>query len=78
MRWFRFDPFQHHAKADLTVGALRAKAKAEGVDITPKSSLGERPLEEGDVRPVTSGDIMKMFMRHEDADRMSRMASEDA
>ncbi|WP_232492039.1 amidohydrolase family protein [Novosphingobium kaempferiae] len=78
MRWFRFDPFQHHAKADLTVGALRAKAAAEGVDITPKSSLGERPLAEGEVRPVTSGDIMKMFMRHEDADRLSRMAGQEA
>jgi hypothetical protein len=72
MRWFRFDPFEHHDKADLTVGALRAKAKAAGVDTTPKSSLGERPLEEGEVRPVTSGDIMAMFTRHDDTDRKSR------
>jgi hypothetical protein len=75
MKWFRFDPFKHIPKAELTVGALREKAKAEKVDTTPKSSLGERPLPEGEVRPVTSGDIMKMFKRHDDADRMSRMAA---
>jgi hypothetical protein len=74
MNWFRFDPFQHYAREELSVGALRAKAKAANVDITPKSSLGERPLAEGDVRPVTSGDIMQMFMRHDDADRPSRVA----
>jgi hypothetical protein len=75
MKWFRFDPFQHIPKDQLTVGALRAKAAAAGVDTSPKSSLGERPLAEGEVRPVTSGDIMQMFMRHDDADRLSRVAA---
>ncbi len=68
MKWFRFDPFAHYKKEELSVGALRDKAKAAGVDTTPKSSGGERPLEEGEQRPVTSGDIMKMFGRHEDVE----------
>ncbi|PEQ11841.1 amidohydrolase [Novosphingobium sp. PC22D] len=78
MRWFRFDPFAHYTREELSVGALRAKAKAAGVDTTPKSSAGERPVEEGDSRPVTSGDIMQMFMRHEDKDRLSRAQKADA
>ena len=78
MKWFRFDPFAHYKREELTVGALRARAKAAGIDTAPKSSGGERPVEEGDTRPVTSGDIMNMFMRHEDKDRMSRMAGADA
>ncbi|HKY92474.1 MAG TPA: amidohydrolase family protein [Nevskiaceae bacterium] len=65
MRFFRFDPFKHHKREDLTVGALRAKAKADGVDVTPKSSGGARPLEEGEAaRPITSGDLMRMFAHH--------------
>ncbi len=65
MRWFRFDPFVYHAKADLTVGALRGKARANKVDVTPKSSGGSAPLKPGEVRrPVTSGDIMEMFAAH--------------
>jgi predicted TIM-barrel fold metal-dependent hydrolase len=64
MRFFRFDPFAHYSRDDLTVGALRAKAAAKGVDTTPKSSGGARPLAEGDSRPVTSGDIVKMFANH--------------
>jgi predicted TIM-barrel fold metal-dependent hydrolase len=65
MRWFRFDPFEHYDRKDLTVGALRAKAKAAGVDTAPKSSGGARPLSDGDNRPVTSGDILEMFSRHD-------------
>jgi predicted TIM-barrel fold metal-dependent hydrolase len=62
MRFFRFDPFQHYKREELTVGALRAKAKAAGVDTTPKSSGGAAPLAAGETpRPVTSGDVMKMF-----------------
>jgi hypothetical protein len=65
MRFFNFDPFKHHKKEDLTVGALRAKATADKVDVTLKSSGGAKPLAEGeDVRPVTSGDLMKMFAHH--------------
>jgi hypothetical protein len=64
MRFFRFDPFEHYTREELTVGALRAKAKAAGVDTTRKSSGGERPVAEGETRPVTSGDIIQMFNRH--------------
>ena len=78
MRWFRFDPFQHFKREELTVGALRARANVAGVDTAPKSSEGERPVAAGDTRPVTSGDIMKMFTRHEDKDRMTRMEKADA
>lgn len=68
MKFFRFDPFKHHSRAELTVGALRAKAKADGVDVTPKSSGGAKPLAEGEeARPVTSGDLMKMFSHHSKA-----------
>jgi predicted TIM-barrel fold metal-dependent hydrolase len=63
MRFFRFDPFKVHKKESLTVGALRAKAKADGVDVTPRSSGGAKPLE-GEPRPITSGDLMKMFSHH--------------
>lgn len=61
MRFFRFDPFKTYKREELTVGALRAKAAAKGVDTSVRSSAGARPLEEGEQRPVTSGDIMGMF-----------------
>src|SRR5690625_1543343 len=65
MRWFSFDPFKHYKKEELTVGALRAKAAADGVDTTPVSMGGERPLAEGEEkRRITSGDLMKMFAHH--------------
>ena len=68
MRFFRFDPFAVHGREALTVGALRQKAKEAGVDTTPISSGGATPLAEGEaVRPVTSGDIVKMFMSHAEA-----------
>ena len=64
MRFFKFDPFKHYKREELTVGALRAKAAAAKVDITPKSFGGATPLEAGEARrPVTSGDINKMFAR---------------
>jgi predicted TIM-barrel fold metal-dependent hydrolase len=62
MRFFNFDPFKHYSREELTVGGLRAKAAAAGVDTTPKSSGGAAPLKQGEeLRPVTSGDIMEMF-----------------
>ena len=66
MRFFRFDPFKHHKKEELTVGALRAKAKAKGVDTSVHSSDGARPVSEGEKRPVTSGDVVQMFKRQAD------------
>jgi len=63
MRDFQFDPFKHFKKAELTVGALRAKASA--VDTSYKSNGGAAPLAEGEaIRPITSGDIVKMFQVH--------------
>ena len=47
------------AQIDTAVGALRARAAAKGVDTSPRSSGGARPL--ADDRPVTSGDIMAMM-----------------
>ncbi len=66
MRWLRHDPFAQYQRDDLTVGALRAKAQADGVDTTPMSSGGCAPLEEGEVkRRITTGDIVKMFSKQE-------------
>ena len=43
-RFFDWDPFKHTAREDATVGALRARADAAGVDVTrmPKAQLRER------------------------------------
>jgi predicted TIM-barrel fold metal-dependent hydrolase len=63
LRFFRHESlFEQYSREDVTVGALRAKALAKGVDTRPKSSGGSRPTDE--VRPVTSGDIMEMFKHH--------------
>ena len=64
MRFFKFDPFKDHKREDMTVGALRARAKAAGVDTAPRSSGGAKPVEDGTARPITSGDLMKMFKHH--------------
>jgi len=62
MREYRFQPFEHMPREECTVGALRKKAKENGVDTTPLHLGGAaKPLEEGDKRVVTSGDIMKLF-----------------
>lgn len=64
MRFFNFDPFEHYRREELTVGALRAKAAAAKVDITPRSLGGATPLEPGEQpRVVTSGDIARMFAK---------------
>lgn len=66
MRWFNFDLFGKAKREDLTVGALRLRAEAAGVDTSPKSSGGDRPVAEGTTRPITSGDLMRMFKHHSD------------
>ena len=64
MHWLHHDLFKHYKRGDLTVGALRAKAAADKVDITPISSGGAAPLAEGEVkRRVTSGDIFRMMAK---------------
>lgn len=65
MRWFNFDMFSHVKREDLTVGALRARAAADGVDTAPVSMGGEKPLADGESkRRIVSGDLMKMFAHH--------------
>jgi hypothetical protein len=68
MRFFNFDLFKYFKREEVTVGALRAKAAAVGVDTSPKSSGGAAPLAEGEQhRVVTSGDIVNMFKNHSKA-----------
>ncbi len=68
MRFFSFDPFKYHKREELTVGALRAKAAIDKVDVTPRSSGGAAPLAEGEEpRVIPSGDLMRMFSRHNKA-----------
>lgn len=68
MKWYSFDPFRYFKREELTVGALRAQAAADGVDTTVKSSGGAAPLAQGEKRrPVTSGDIIVMFQAHAEA-----------
>jgi hypothetical protein len=65
MKFFNFDPFKYHEREELTVGALRAQAAADGVDTAPQSFGGDKPLAEGEaLRRITSGDLMKMFAHH--------------
>jgi predicted TIM-barrel fold metal-dependent hydrolase len=59
MKAFYFDPFSILGRENCTVGALRAKATH--VDVSLKSYNGPRPIEIGEKRRVTSGDISKMF-----------------
>ena len=63
--------FAHNRREDVTVGACHARARAKGVDTSPKSSGGAVPLTED--RPVTSGDIMTMFQDH--AERRAKEAA---
>jgi hypothetical protein len=59
MRFFNFDPFRHVAKADATVGVLRAAAAH--VDVTPKAALGGyRPGVAGERKPLTARDVKSM------------------
>jgi hypothetical protein len=59
MRFFDFDPFKFVDPKEATVGALRAKAAAANVDVTPKSYPGRAPQKTG--RVMTSGDIARLF-----------------
>jgi predicted TIM-barrel fold metal-dependent hydrolase len=61
IKWFRHDSLlENYRREDITVGALRARAAAKGVDTTPRSSGGIKPESNG--QPVTSGDIIAMSM----------------
>ena len=59
MKTFQYDPFSVFGKENCTVGALRALAT--DVDTTPLRFGNTQTC--GDInRPVTSGDIVKLFM----------------
>jgi predicted TIM-barrel fold metal-dependent hydrolase len=65
MRLYKFPMFDHIAKDQLTVGALRQKAKEAGVDTTPISTGGAAPLADGEQpRPIVSKDIIEMYTKH--------------
>ncbi len=57
MRHYSYDPFRHIDRADATVGALRAKAAAAGVDTALRSSGRPIPEREG---PLTIMDVQKV------------------
>ena len=59
MREFGYDPFAILKREDCTVGALREKAKH--VDISPRENLGGFNPSNTEGRPVTSGEVMKLF-----------------
>jgi len=66
MREYSYDPFSSLGRENCTVGALRAKATH--VNVEPRYNLGGLQPEKADAvkgarRPVTSGDIQKMFAR---------------
>ena len=65
MRCYKFPMFDHIPKEQLTVAALRAKAKAAGVDTTLISSGGAKPLADGEApRPIVAKDVVEMYTRH--------------
>jgi predicted TIM-barrel fold metal-dependent hydrolase len=67
-RFFRYDPFTHHRRDELCVGALKAKAAAAKIGIAPIKSGGATPLAAGEQpRIVTTGDIARMFAKQAQA-----------
>ncbi len=62
MKFFNYDPFKVLDRKDCTVGALRAKARADGVDLTPMQGRGGRDAaSQGPRRPVTAEDVRKQL-----------------
>ncbi len=59
MREFSYDPFPILGRENCTVGALRAKATH--VDTAPRRGMGGVNPSKGDGKPVTSGDVVKLF-----------------
>ena len=54
---------------------LMGKAAADKVDISVRSSGGAKPLADGEaIRPITSGDLMKMFSHHAKAGSKDKAA----
>lgn len=59
MREFSYDPFSILGRENCTVGALRAQAKH--VSVEPMLGMGGAKPVRVAGKPVTSGDINKMF-----------------
>ncbi len=70
MRDYKFPMFERQPREELTVAALRAKAKAKGVDTSSHSGGGgAAPLAPGEKRrAVVSGDLAQMFQKHEETE----------
>jgi predicted TIM-barrel fold metal-dependent hydrolase len=63
MRFFDFDPFKFIKRETATVGALRARAKAHNVDVSPQAFSGRKPDRTG---VLTSGDLVRLISNMED------------
>jgi len=62
IRLFKLDPFKHFKREEITVGALRQKAKEMGVDTSPMKTDGAgRPPSESDRGPVSMRDMAKQI-----------------
>jgi len=61
MREFSFDPFSVLRREDCTVGALRAQAKAKGIDTRPVPGRGGIKAAVDDTRVVTCGDVQRQL-----------------
>jgi predicted TIM-barrel fold metal-dependent hydrolase len=61
MREFYYDPFAYRPKEECTVGALKRSAAAVPVDTAPTLNMGGAAPTREAGKPVTSGDINRMF-----------------
>ncbi|MCM2308169.1 MAG: hypothetical protein NDI91_11985, partial [Sulfuritalea sp.] len=61
MREYSYDPFAILGRENCTVGALRAQARAKGIDTSPTQGMGGAAPKREAGKPVTSGDINAMF-----------------
>ena len=61
MREYNYAPFALFGRENCTVGALRAQAKAKGVNTAPALGMGGAAPKREAGKPVTSGDINAMF-----------------
>jgi hypothetical protein len=61
MKHFQYDPFRHIPREQATVRALRARARAKGVDLTPRAGGGGKTPSDYAKGYCTIGDIMKQM-----------------
>jgi predicted TIM-barrel fold metal-dependent hydrolase len=60
MRCYSFDPFRHHRRADVTVGALKAKAKHVDLSFTDTGGAGAKPTDAA-LGPISMMEIQKQL-----------------